>query len=95
VVAALLLAADATGAAGQVINVAQGRPTSVLELIEQLGRVLQLTPDVVLRPARAGDIRDSCADLERARTLLGFEPRVSLEEGLRRVADYYRQTLAE
>jgi nucleoside-diphosphate-sugar epimerase len=42
--------------------------------------------------ARAGDVRDSQADITRARTLLGYEPSVSFEEGLRRTLEWYRTT---
>jgi nucleoside-diphosphate-sugar epimerase len=40
-------------------------------------------------PTRAGDVRDSLADISKARQLLGYEPSVSLEEGLRRTVDWY------
>ena len=43
-----------------------------------------------LRPPRAGDVRDSQADITRARELLGYEPIVSFEEGLRQTVDWYR-----
>ncbi len=41
-------------------------------------------------PARHGDVKDSLADITRARTLLGYEPLVSLEEGLKKTIDWYR-----
>ena len=41
---------------------------------------------------RAGDVRDSQADISKARRLLGFEPTVSLEDGLRRTVEWYRTT---
>lgn len=94
VVAAMLQAAELPEAAGQTFNVAQGRPTSLLELIEQLGQVFGVTPTVDHQPTRPGDIHDSYADLTHTRTGLRFEPRVSLAEGLLRTAAYYRQTLA-
>jgi UDP-glucose 4-epimerase len=43
-----------------------------------------------LEPARVGDVRESLADITLARTLLGYEPEVDFEEGLRRSIDYYR-----
>jgi nucleoside-diphosphate-sugar epimerase len=54
--------------------------------------------DVGVQPqyaaARAGDVRDSQADITKARELLGYEPRVSFEEGLQRTIDWYRTAAA-
>jgi UDP-glucose 4-epimerase len=44
----------------------------------------------VLKPQRAGDVRDSLADITRARDVLGYSPRVNLPEGLRRTVEFYR-----
>jgi len=45
-------------------------------------------------PARAGDVRDSQADITKARTLLGYEPTVAFDEGLRRTLEWYRTSEA-
>lgn len=95
VVAALLLAASVPGAAGHTCNVASGTPVSLLELVDVLGQVVGVVPQVAHAPPRAGDIRDSSANLELARAVLGFEPRTTLAEGLRRSADYYRRAANE
>jgi len=87
-----LLAADAPAAnvAGRVINVANGRSTSLLTLIGELNRLLGTNVKPRHEPARVGDVRESLADITQARTCLGYEPRVGFEEGLRRSIDYYR-----
>jgi UDP-glucose 4-epimerase len=89
-VAALLRAAEAPGAAGKVYNVGSGGRTSVLELVarlnEQLGTRIQPTHG----PARAGDVLHSQADVSRARAELGYEPAVSLAEGLGRTIESVR-----
>jgi UDP-glucose 4-epimerase len=60
----------------------------VLELLEKItGRKIQAQYD----PPRAGDIRDSQADITLARKMLGYEPRVHFEEGLRRTWDWYKR----
>jgi UDP-glucose 4-epimerase len=87
VVEANLLAADAEGVNGAVLNVATGRRTSVNELADEIGRVLGRDVEREFLPDRAGDVRDSWADVAAARELLGWEPRVSLEEGLRLAAE--------
>ena len=86
-VRANLLAADAPGAAGQVINVAGGRRISLNQLLRTLQEIVGCEVEPIHEPARAGDVRHSLADLRRARELLGFEPAVSLVEGLRRTVE--------
>ena len=88
VVAANLLAADADGANGRIFNISGGTPTSVNELAVTIGRLLRKPVERRYLPARPGDLRNSWADVSEARSLLGFEPQVELEEGLRRTADY-------
>jgi UDP-N-acetylglucosamine/UDP-N-acetyl-alpha-D-glucosaminouronate 4-epimerase len=86
VVAATMAAAGARGASGRIFNVAAGSPASVNHVADLIGEILGLPVEKQLSPARPGDIRDSWADLTAAREVLGFEPAVSLEEGLRRTA---------
>jgi UDP-glucose 4-epimerase len=80
----LAATAPATTASGWVVNVGAGARTSLLELVEMIGRVSGRALRYVQQPTRSGDVRDSLASLERARQVLGYEPRVTLEEGLRR-----------
>ena len=86
-----LLAADAEGVAGRTFNVANGRQTSLLELLEDLNRLLGTNIKPVHAAARVGDVRESLADITQARTWLKYEPQVGFEEGLRRSIDYYRR----
>ncbi len=91
-----LLAADADAAlvAGRTFNVANGRSTDLLQLIAELNNLLGTSIQPVHEPPRAGDVRESLADIAQARERLGYEPQVDFEEGLRRSIEYYRQ-LAE
>jgi UDP-glucose 4-epimerase len=88
-----LLAADtdAKNVSGRVFNVANGRSTSLLELLELLNRLLGTKIEPVHADARVGDVRESLADITQARNRLAYEPQVAFEEGLRRSIDYYRQ----
>jgi UDP-glucose 4-epimerase len=90
-VRANLLAADAERASGAVINIATGRRTSLNDLWRAIREITGVTAPSRHAQARAGDVRDSVADLSRARALLGFEPAVDLREGLRRTADSFSQ----
>jgi len=85
-----LLAADAPQVAGRVFNVANGRNTTLLELIAALNRLLGTNIQPVHAPARVGDVRESLADITRARELLAYEPQIDFDAGLRRSIEYYR-----
>jgi UDP-glucose 4-epimerase len=81
------------GEPGAVINVGGGERITLRELYDALSAALGVRIDVRHAPARAGDVRDSLASIEKARALLGYEPRVSWREGLRRTVDWYREKL--
>lgn len=89
-VAANLAAADAPKASGHVMNVAGGRRISLNELLAALQAIVGRSIEPIHGPPRAGDVRHSLADLGRARELLGWEPVVSLEDGLRRTVESLR-----
>jgi UDP-glucose 4-epimerase len=93
VVQGVLLACQAENVSGEVINVANGGRISLLELVRALQIILcQDTPPVFGAP-REGDVRDSQADIFKARQLLGFAPSVPFDEGLRRTVSWYRASL--
>ena len=85
-----LRACEAAGASGMVFNGGTGERITlnqVLKLLEKItGKKIQARYD----PPRPGDIRDSQADISLARKMLGYEPRVSFEGGLRRTWDWYK-----
>jgi len=91
VVQANLLVADAANVAGRVLNAACGKSVDLLTLIDLLNRLLGTDVRPKHAAPRPGDVRESLADIIQARTLLGYEPQVEFEEGLRRSIDYYRQ----
>ena len=88
VVAANLLAGDAEGAVGGVLNVATGRQASVNELADTIGAVLGKPVEKRYLPVRTGDVRDSWASVDEAKRLLGYEANVGLEEGIELIAAF-------
>jgi len=68
---------------GEVLNVGSGVPTRIVDLARIIIKLVGASVEVVHAPPRPGDIRESWADITKARRLLGFHPRVLLEEGLR------------
>jgi len=81
VVQANLLAAT-TDATGQAFNVGTGTETTIRTVAETIRDHVDLTADVTHTDARAGDIRESVADISKVRERLGYEPSVSLSDGL-------------
>jgi UDP-glucose 4-epimerase len=87
-----LLAAEAPAAVGRTVNVACGQSYDLLELIAGINRVLGADIQPNFEPPRAGDVRESLADISLARELLGYEPTVDFNEGLRRTIEFYRRS---
>jgi len=85
VVEALVAAGERTGLNGELINVGSGREISINELADIVMRVVGRRVPVIHSPAQDGGVARLCADLRKAERLLGYRPRVFLEEGLRRM----------
>jgi len=90
------LALERGEADGHAINVGSGRDVSVLEVAEQLASVLGVAvePEIAGK-YRAGDIRHCFADVSLAHELLGYEPRVRLEQGMAELAEWLEGQVAE
>ena len=88
VVGANLLAADAPGVGGEILNVATGGSVTVNALADAIGSLLGQPVEKAYEPARKADVLASWADVGEARRLLGYEPRVDFADGLRRTADF-------
>ena len=92
VVDGVLRACAAPGASGEVINVATGGHISLNELFRALQDLTGAGVKPVYAETRAGDVRDSQADIDKARRLLGYEPAVTLEQGLEKTVAWFRKT---
>jgi nucleoside-diphosphate-sugar epimerase len=90
VVDGVLRAVTAARASGAVINVATGSRISLNALFEAMRTLTGRQINPLFAPPRPGDVKDSQAAIMRARDLLGYEPLVSFEEGLRRTLEWYR-----
>ncbi len=82
VVQANLLACETDKADGEAINIACGERTSLLDLLSEINRLLGTNVEPIFQPGRAGDVKDSLADINRARALIGYTPVAGFSEGL-------------
>ncbi len=92
IVQALILALEKDAANYEMFNVGSGAPISISEVASTLGAALDcdLQPEIVQR-FRAGDIRHCYADISKAKSLLGYHPRVSFQEGMAELIDWVQQ----
>lgn len=95
VVQANLLAAVKEGVAGRVFNIATGQQVALLEMLHIVERLVGKKVEPCFQPRRTGDVEHSLASIDEARARLGYEPGVSLEEGLRRSVEGVRLELGE
>jgi nucleoside-diphosphate-sugar epimerase len=90
VVDGVLRAVTAKDASGKVINVATGTRISLNRLFASMRDTVGSRLEPAYGPTRPGDVKDSLADISLARAVLGYEPLVPLEEGLKKTIDWYR-----
>ncbi|HSJ57539.1 MAG TPA: NAD-dependent epimerase/dehydratase family protein [Anaerolineae bacterium] len=95
IVQGLLLAMERPEADNEVFNLGTGVPTSVRQVGQVLAQQIAELEPVIVNKFRAGDIRHCYADIGKARALLGFEPRISLDEGMADLLAWVRQQTAE
>ena len=94
VVDGVLRAVTAPEASGKVINVATGTRISLNKLFASMRDTVGSQLEPAYGPTRSGDVKDSLADISRAHALLGYEPLVPLEEGLKKTIDWYRSAIS-
>jgi nucleoside-diphosphate-sugar epimerase len=95
VVDEVLRACEAPGASGKVFNGGTGARITLNQVLQQLGRIAGKPVTARNEPERNGDIRDSQADISLARNILGYEPKVMFEEGLRRTWEWYKANFSK
>lgn len=78
-------------AAGQLFNTACGAQTSINDLAHMIMTTLDMNMPLHYEPARIGDVKNSLADISKARRLLGYEPLVPFKEGLERTITWYKK----
>ena len=91
----LLAARSPERAAGRVLNIAGGaKPTSINRLLGMIAEEVGVHPEPIHEPPREGDIRVSEADISLASELIGYDPRVAIDDGIRRTVAWFRDRVA-
>lgn len=90
VVQANILAATAPKASGEVFNIACNARMSLNDMLNHIRNFTENDTEIVYGPARSGDVKHSQADIQKACEILGYNPRISAEMGLRLSVEWYR-----
>jgi len=94
IVQGTIAALDRSSSGFRLYNLGNSRPVLLRELIEAIGQAIGRPIATEERPLQAGDVPITCADIRRASEELGYQPRVSLSEGLSLFVDWYRREMA-
>ncbi|MFC1667457.1 SDR family oxidoreductase [Candidatus Omnitrophota bacterium] len=94
IVQANIKAATATSIRCEVFNVGCGKAYSVLDIVKYINKILKKDIKAKFTPPRAGDVKDTLADIEKAKRLLGFDPGVDFEQGLERTIEYFSKEMS-
>jgi len=90
VVHANILAATTPGIKHEVLNVANGKDNTVLQLVDYINKITGKNIKPKLLPIRAGDVFRTCADISKIREILKFTPKVNFEDGLKITVDWFK-----
>jgi len=91
VVMANIRAMESDKGLGEAFNIGCGEKYSLLDLVEGLKRAMKADVSIEFLPPRPGDPFESQANIEKARTLLGYDPKIYFEEGLRRTVEWFTE----
>jgi UDP-glucose 4-epimerase len=91
VIQGILSAGTTLGASGRVYNIAAGRGTSVLEMVETLAQLVGVRAQLEMLPPRAGDLKHSRADISAAAKDLKYAPHTGLKQGLVKTVEWFRE----
>ena len=89
VINANLLACEAQNTMGEVINIACGMETSLNQLISAIEKETGIKANAVYTDPKSGDVKHSCADISKAKKLIGYKPIVAFDEGLVRTVKWF------
>jgi len=83
---------EEAGSGVEVFNLGESQTITLSYLIELIGESLGIEPAIVTAPEQPGDVKRTCADVTKARRVLGYDPRVSMEKGIPLFVKWYNET---
>ena len=75
----------------EILNLGNSSPISLKEMINVIGKTLNVEPRIKQLPMQPGDVDRTYADISKARKLIGYSPRTSFEEGIRKFVEWYKE----
>ena len=76
----------------EIINLGNSNPVSLKEMIDTIGQTLNIKPKIKQLPMQPGDVEKTCADITKAKSMIGYNPKTSFEEGIKRFIEWYKST---
>jgi UDP-glucuronate 4-epimerase len=92
IIAGVLAAVDFKASDYEVINLGESRTVELRELISLLERELDANAVIETLPPQPGDVPQTFADITKARRILGYDPKIQIEEGIRRFIEWFRES---
>lgn len=90
IIVGILGAVDAKVKGHEIFNLGNNNPTKLLDFVTTLEKVTCLLAQKELKPMQLGDVYETYADIHKAKTLLGFEPKTNLQDGLKEFVKWYK-----
>ena len=75
----------------EILNIGNSSPTSLKEMINTIARVLDVEPKIKQLPMQPGDVDRTFADISKAKKLIGYEPKTTFEDGIRKFVNWYKE----
>lgn len=77
----------------EILNLGNSSPVSLKEMIQEIGRALNVTPEIEELPMQPGDVERTFADVTKAKKIIGYEPKVSFEQGIKNFVEWYKDNI--
>ncbi len=75
----------------EILNLGSYNPITLKEMINTIGRALGIEPKINQLPMQPGDVDRTYADVSKAKRLIGYEPKVTFEQGIKNFVEWYKQ----
>lgn len=77
----------------EILNLGNSSPVSLKEMIETIGQALEIKPDIEQLPMQPGDVERTYADISKAKKLIGYEPKTTFKDGIKKFTDWYKENI--